>query len=67
MLRLLSTGCPKCEILKKKLDAKGIEYTEINNPEVIKSFGVDAVPVLLFERDEKLNFKEAIDWINHVQ
>ena len=24
---LYSTGCPKCKVLKKKLDAKDIKYT----------------------------------------
>ena len=28
---LYSTGCPKCNVLTRKLDAKGIEYTVNNN------------------------------------
>lgn len=30
-ITLYSTGCPKCKVLKKKLEEKGIKYTENNS------------------------------------
>ncbi len=43
---LYSTGCPRCMVLKKKLDSKGILYNENNNVEEMLSLGINEVPVL---------------------
>ena len=62
---LYSTGCPKCNVLKKKMAAVGINYIEINDPAAIKEKGIVFVPVL--EVNDKLyNFKEAVDYINNL-
>ena len=60
---LYSTGCPKCNILKKKLAEKKIPYIENNNVEEMTSLGIDFVPVL-YVNGEMLQFKEANDWVN---
>lgn len=60
---LYSTGCPKCEVLKKKLAEKGIQYTENNSVDEMLKLGIEAVPVLKVN-DRLLDFKEAIDWVN---
>jgi hypothetical protein len=60
---LYSTGCPKCNVLKKKLAAKDITYTENNDTEQMASLGIDAVPVLSVD-GKLLNFQEAAAWIN---
>ena len=60
---LYSTGCPKCNVLKKKLTEKNIEYTESNDIEVMASWGIDQVPVLSVD-GELLQFAEANKWIN---
>lgn len=60
---LYSTGCPKCKILKNKLDNKNIEYMEVNNVDVMLGLKIDAVPVL-FCGDKRMEFKEAIEWVN---
>lgn len=31
MVVVYSTGCPKCQILKKKLEEKDIEFTECSD------------------------------------
>ena len=43
---LYSTGCPRCVVLKKKLDSKGIVYTENNSVDDMVALGISAVPVL---------------------
>ena len=60
---LYSTGCPKCEVLKKKLAEKGIQYTENNSVDEMLNLGIEAIPVLKVN-DRLLDFKEAIDWVN---
>lgn len=59
---LYSTGCPKCNVLKKKLAEKNIEYDEFTSVEKMISMGITEVPVLGVE-GKMLNFKEAVDWI----
>ena len=44
---LYEHGCPRCKVLKTKLDQKGIQYESVNDIELMKEKG----------------FKEAVDWI----
>ena len=63
MPTLYSTGCPKCNVLKKKLEQKGVDYEEVNDIEIMEQKGYLTVPVL--EVDGKsIDFNDAIDWIN---
>lgn len=61
---LYSTECPRCKVLKKKLDSKGISYDEINDVEVMKSKGFVTVPILDVEGLDLMDFTEAVEWIN---
>lgn len=63
MVVIYTTGCPKCGVLKKKLDAKGIKYEENNSVMEMLSLGITQVPVLKVE-DKLLEFSEANNWIN---
>lgn len=63
MVVLYTTGCPKCGVLKKKLDAKGIKYEENDSTMEMLSLGITQVPVLKVE-DKLLEFSEANNWIN---
>ena len=60
---LYSTGCPKCNVLKKKLADKNITYTENNDVDTMVSLGIDQVPVLSVD-GKLLQFSEANEWIN---
>lgn len=64
MVTLYSTGCPKCNVLKKKLDLKGIKYEEIDSIEQMIEIGITKVP-MLNTGTNLLEFKEANDWINN--
>jgi glutaredoxin len=55
--------CPKCKVLKAKLEQKGIEYCETNDVNILEQKGIISVPVLAVD-DNYMLFKEAIDWIN---
>lgn len=60
---LYSTGCPKCNILKKKLNEKKISYQENNSVDEMIELGIDFVPVLQVG-NKQLSFTQAIKWIN---
>lgn len=62
-ITLYSTGCPKCKVLKKKLEEKGIKYTESNSVDEMLSLGISQVPVLSVN-NELLDFSTANDWVN---
>lgn len=38
--------CPRCDMLKTKLNAKGIEFQEVKDITVIEQLGIDFLPVL---------------------
>lgn len=59
---LYSTGCPKCKVLKSKLDDKKIDYIVVDNIDEIMSKGIESVPVLEVN-GEMMNFKESMKWV----
>ena len=59
---LYQHGCPRCKVLKMKLDEKGIQYDEVTDIEVMKEKGFQEAPKL--EADGVvMNFKEAVEWL----
>lgn len=60
---LYSTGCPKCNVLKKKLNAAGIKYSEINDVNIMTELNIDTVPVLKVN-DKMLSYIDAVKYIN---
>lgn len=60
---LYSTGCPKCKVLKKKLEDKSIDYTENNDIEKMTELGIMQVPILSVN-NELMSFTQAVEWIN---
>lgn len=65
MIKLLTTHCPRCIVLSKKLDAVGVEYEVIEDIETIQSYGVEYVPALIMEDGEILDFTRAVSWVNN--
>lgn len=65
MIVLYSTGCPKCNILTKKLNQKNISYEEINDIEIMKEKGYLTVPVLEVD-GTSMDFTTANNWINNI-
>lgn len=64
MIILYSTGCPKCDILKKKLKEANIQYTEVNDTDIMVSKGIDTLPVLEVD-DVVMSFTTAVEWIKN--
>lgn len=61
---LYTTGCPKCNVLHKKLEDSGIEFGVSTDVDLMLSKGFQSAPILEVD-GEALTFKEAIDWINN--
>ena len=59
---LYEHGCPRCKVLKMKLDQKGIAYETVNDIEVMKAKGFNEAPKLEVG-GVVMGFKDAIDWI----
>lgn len=60
---LYSNGCPRCCVLKQKLDTKSIAYIEENSVDKMRDMGINQVPVLMVG-GELLTFSQANEWIN---
>ena len=62
MVVLYSTNCPRCKVLKAKMDQAGIDYTEVTDIDVMTEKGFIEAPML--ELDGKLmSFSQGIAWI----
>lgn len=62
---LYSTNCPKCKILKEKLDSKHIEYEINSDIDKMISLGFTHVPILEVS-GKYLNFAEAMKYIGGI-
>ena len=60
---LYSTGCPRCDVLKDKLDTKAISYSINNSVDEMTELRISEVPILSVN-GQLLKFKEAVDWVN---
>ena len=60
---LYSTGCPKCKVLKTKMDQKDIKYNVVSDVDLMQSKGFMNLPVLEVDGN-KMEFGEAIKWVN---
>lgn len=59
---LYTTGCPKCNVLKQKLDAAGIEYREEHSVDKMLKLGITQAP-MLGVYDEMYDFSAAIKFV----
>lgn len=60
---LYSAGCPKCNVLKAKLDAKSIQYSTVSDVPYMLSIGIVSAPQLDVN-GERMDFKAAVLWVN---
>lgn len=59
---LYEHGCPRCKVLKSKLDQKGIRYLDITDIELMQAKGFEEAPKLEVN-GVIMGFKEAVDWV----
>ena len=63
-VKFYTQGCPKCKVLKAKLDQAGVEYELVDDfsIEELRSRGVMSLPIL--EVDGNLmKFEDAVKWV----
>lgn len=58
---MYTTGCPKCRVLQRKLDAAHVEYEEHNDMAEMLSLGLRAAPTLSVD-GELMDFNKACKW-----
>ena len=60
---LYSTGCPRCLVLKRKLNEKGILYSENNSVDEMLARGISESPMLDVDGN-LMNFTQAVKFVN---
>lgn len=66
-LKLYTTHCPKCEVLKEKLDGKHLQYEEITDVTAMADLGIDQVPVLQIDDGPLMGFMDSVKYINQLE
>ena len=66
MLKLYSTNCPKCKVLETKLKQKNIDYEVCTDIEKMKSLKIMSAPILEMDDGNRLNFADAVKWVNAI-
>ena len=70
-----TTNCPRCQVLKKKMDSLGIEYELNNDIEEMLLQGIQTVPMLRIEEElfdsssltTLLDFSQAVKWLKEYE
>ena len=63
---LYSNDCPKCKVLKRKLDDLKIDYEVVYHIKVMESLGIQNLPMLQVG-DRRFAFAEAIRYLAKVK
>lgn len=63
-MKLYTVGCPKCHVLEKKLQAKGIDFEIVDDKSIMEREGITSLPVLELEDGKRLSFSEAVQYVN---
>ena len=64
MIVYSSSTCPKCKVLKIKLDKAGVKYTVNENIEDMEILGIKSIPYLQLDNGTLLDFAEAVKYAN---
>lgn len=61
-----TTGCPKCAVLKKKMDQKHIFYKSVSSMDEMLKAGLKSAPALRVD-GALMGYSDAIQWINGIE
>ena len=65
---LYTTHCPRCEVLKKKLQQKNINFIEETDMNKMLNLNIKTAPMLQIEENTTLlDFSAALKWINDLE
>lgn len=60
---LYSTNCPKCNVLKKKLEQKNIDFELVTDQDIMIEKGFMSAPMLEVDGNI-MKFSDANEWVN---
>lgn len=64
---LYSTGCPKCNVLEKKLKSKNVDFVIETDIDSIVKMGYTSAPILWYRNSDKYyTFTEAVKFVNNI-
>lgn len=63
MIIFYTTDCPKCKILKTKMDAISLEYNVCNDVNKMLQLGMQSAPALQIDDGTILDFGQSIKWL----
>ena len=63
---LYSTNCPKCNVLKTKLELKNVSFDLVEDEDVMIAKGFSSAPMLEVD-DNIMDFISALKWINELE
>ena len=70
MILYTAETCPKCKVIKKKLNDAGIEYEICQDldklAELADKYGIRTLPILEIEEGNLLDFSHILDYIKEV-
>lgn len=61
-----TTHCPKCKVLKAKLDNLNIDYVTQDDINIMENIGMTTAPMLQIENN-LLTFSQAIKWLKEYE
>ena len=61
-IKLYTIHCPQCNVLRKKLDLAGVQYTLIDDIATLAALGYDHFPILAVG-DKEMDFYTATKWL----
>ena len=64
MVLYSSTTCPRCKVLKMKLDKAGVKYQINNNQDEMIELGIKQIPKLQLDDGTMLDFAAAVKFVN---
>jgi hypothetical protein len=62
-----SSICPRCDVLKIKLNQAGFSYDINENEEEMEALGIEMLPVLQLSDGKLLNFTAALAFIKDME
>ena len=64
---LYSTGCPKCNVLEKKLKSKNVDFVIETDIDSIVKMGYTSAPILWYRNSDKYyTFTEEVNFVNNI-
>ena len=67
MIVYSNSSCPKCKVLKMKMDKANLAYDVNENVEEMQELGIKSLPYLQLDDGTLLNFGEAVKHIKTLE